>query len=306
MKTLVIGTRASKLALQQTHWVARRIGELAPEVSLEVRTIVTHGDVDADTPLPALGGKGAFTQEIEAALLQGRIQMAVHSLKDLPTELPAGLVIGATPERGDARDALISREGRALAELPAGAVVGTSSLRRSAQLLALRPDLRIAPLRGNVDTRLRKLGEGMYDAIVLAVAGLARLGLAGRITEHLAPEVMLPAPGQGALAVEARADDGETLALLAAALEHPATRAAVTAERALLTALGGGCHLPIAAYGEVAPGTGVLRLRGLIAAADGRRSVRGEIGGPAADAARLGAALAEELLGRGGREIMAQ
>lgn len=305
MKTLVIGTRASKLAQQQARWVTEQIKNLAPEVNLEVQTFVTHGDAFSDTPLPAIGGRGIFTHEIEAALLQGRIQMAAHSLKDLPTELPPGLIIGATPEREDARDALISRAGRCLAELPANAVIGTSSLRRSSQLLALRPDLRIVPLRGNVDTRLQKLEDGPYDAIVLAAAGLLRLGLANRITEYLAPDVMLPAPGQGALAVEVQDTDTATLALVAR-LDHAPTRAAVTAERALLSALGGGCQLPIAAYGAVDEACAMLRLRGLIAAQDGRRIARGEISGPLAQAERLGAALADELLSRGGREIIAQ
>ncbi|MGQ9840434.1 MAG: hydroxymethylbilane synthase [Anaerolineae bacterium] len=303
MKTLIIATRGSKLALWQATWVAHQVKTLAPEVDLKVQTFVTQGDAIPDRPLSEIGGKGVFTHEIEAALQQGRIQMAVHSLKDLPAELPPGLIIGATPKREDARDVLISRSGQSLAELPAGSAIGTSSLRRSSQILAFRPDLRPLDLRGNVDTRLRRLYAGPYDAIILAAAGLSRLGLAVRATEYLAMDVMLPAPGQGALAVEARADDTETLSVLTR-LDHTATRAATTAERALLAALGGGCHLPIAAYGEVDPTRGILHLRGLVATPDGSRVVRGEIAGSPEHAALLGAELAAQLLARGAKEII--
>lgn len=303
MKTLVIGTRGSKLALRQAQWVADRLAGLASEIEVAVQTIVTQGEIAADIPLPQIGRKGLFTHEIEAALLQGRIHAAVHSLKDLPTELPPDLSLAAVPERADARDAWLSTAGRGLTDLPAGSVVGTSSLRRAAQILARRPDLKIMDLRGNVDTRLRKLEAGQYDAIVLAAAGLHRLGLADRITEYLSPDVLMPAPGQGALAVETRADDAETLTLLAR-LDHAPTRTSVTAERTLLMTLGGGCQLPVGAYGVVDEAAGTLRLRGLIAAVDGSRAVRGEITGPSAQASRLGVELAAELLGRGGKEIM--
>jgi len=305
MREIVIGTRGSPLALQQARAVAAQVAALADGAEVKLQTIVTHGDADAEGPLAQLKGQGIFTREIEIALLAGRIHMAVHSLKDLPTELPSGLTIGAIVAREDARDALISRQGHRLADLPPASLIGTSSLRRAAQVLAQRPDLQIMPLRGNVDTRLRKLQAGACDALILAAAGLIRLGLAHWITEYLTLAEMVPAPGQGALAIEARADDYETLAFLAR-LDHAPTRAAVTAERAFLRAVGGGCHLPVAAYAALCPDDGSLRLHGLIASTDGRRLVRGAISGPADEADRIGAALAADLLARGGKEIMGQ
>ena len=303
MREIVIGTRGSPLALQQARAIAAQVAALADGAEVRVQAIVTHGDADAEGPLVQLEGQGLFTREIEIALLAGRIHIAVHSLKDLPTELPSGLTIGAIVAREDARDAVISRRGHRLADLPPASLIGTSSLRRAAQVLAQRPDLQITPLRGNVDTRLRKLQAGACDALILAAAGLIRLGLAHRITEYLTLAEMVPAPGQGALAIEASADDYATLALLAR-LDHAPTRAAVMAERSFLREVGGGCHLPVAAYAMFCPNDGGLRLQGLIASADGRRLVRGAITGRADEAEQIGAALAADLLARGGKEIV--
>lgn len=290
---VIIGTRGSALALWQTNWVAQQLRAHHPHIEIVIRTITTKGDTHTDTPLPHIGDKGLFTREIEAALGAGEIHCAVHSLKDLPTQSPISnlqsLIIAAITEREDARDVLVSRHNVGLAHLPRGARVGTSSLRRAAQLRAYRPDLRIANLRGNVDTRLRKAETTEYDAIVLAAAGVLRLGYANRITEFLPFEVMLPAPGQGALAVQARLDDALTRALLAP-LDHAPTRAATTAERAFLRALGGGCQVPIAAYAEVNGET--LHLRGLIVSEDGTRVQRGEVSGAMMQAEQLGEQLA--------------
>ena len=294
---LIFATRPSALARWQTQWVIRTLQAAHPGLVCREEVIVTHGDRVLDRPLPEIGGKGLFTQELEAALLGGRVDAAVHSLKDLPTEMPPDLTVGAVPVRAEARDALVSAQGYTLATLPESAVVGTSSLRRTAQLLAVRPDLRIRPLRGNVDTRVRKALDGRYDAVVLAGAGLARLGLTEHVSEWLPLEVMLPAPGQGALAVQCRADDAATLRLLAA-IEHTPTRAATEAERAFLEALGGGCAVPVAAYAEALP-DGRLRLRGFVGAADGRGHWRGEAVGDAPRA--LGAALAEKAVAEGAR-----
>jgi hydroxymethylbilane synthase len=264
----------------------------------------TQGDLNRHDPLPAIGGKGLFTAELEAALRQGRIDLAVHSLKDLPVEDSPGLTIAAVPERADTQDMLISRQAVRLEDLPAGAIVGTSSLRRAAQILALRSDLQIKDIRGNVDTRLRKLDDPSYgyDAILLAQAGLQRLG--HRHLEYAYPiphTLMLPAPGQGALAVQARADDLDTRRYLQA-LEHPPTRAAVTAERAFLAGLGGGCSLPVAALGQV---TGKqLVLQALVASPDGRCLVRVSGGAPADSAQALGRQLAAEALAQGGKELL--
>src|SRR5437660_7692194 len=238
---LVIASRGSQLALWQAHWVESQLKAAGHECRIEI--IKTTGDKITDVPLAKVGTKGLFTKEIEEALLDGRAHLAVHSLKDLPTELPEGLVLGAVPEREDPRDAMV---GRTLANLPLGAKVGTSSLRRAAQLRRLRPDLQVESIRGNLDTRLRKLDEGQYESIVLAAAGLARLGWSGRIAEFLQPEVMCPAVGQGALAIETRIGEDACRAL-----DHAPTRAAVTAERAVLSALGGGCLTPIGAYARV-------------------------------------------------------
>jgi hydroxymethylbilane synthase len=292
---LVIASRGSQLALWQARWVERQLAAAGLESRIEI--IKTTGDKITDVPLAKVGTKGLFTKEIEEALLAERADLAVHSLKDLPTELPPGLILAGVPAREDPRDAIV---GRRLAELAHGAKVGTSSLRRAAQLRKLRPDLAIESVRGNLDTRLRKLDEGRYDAIVLAAAGLKRLGWADRIAELLAPEVMCPAVGQGALALESRESGAGKDAC--AALDHPATRAAVTAERAVLAALGGGCQVPIGAYATVAEGR--LRLLALVASPDGTELVRAESEGPVSEAAALGRAMGAELLERGARRIL--
>src|ERR1700722_13270687 len=263
---LTIGSRGSQLALWQAHWIQARLQELGQESRIEI--IKTTGDKITDVALSQVGSKGLFTKEIEEALLAGAIDLAVHSLKDMPTDLPHGLTLAAIPEREDPRDALI---GRALEDLPQGARVGTGSLRRSAQLRARRPDLRIEDIRGNVDTRLHKLDEGRYDAIVLALAGLRRLGLENRVTEIFNPGIMCPAVGQGALAVETRDDNGNAFQI-AQRLEHPETRAAITAERAVLASLGGGCQAPMGAYAYVNDAT--LYVIALVISPDGSRKIR--------------------------------
>jgi len=248
---VVIGTRGSALALWQTRYVGGRLRAAAPDLDVQIKIIQTRGDLVRDRALSQVGGKGLFVKEIENALLTGEIDLAVHSLKDMPTEQPEGLSLGSILERAEPRDALVVRGGAGgLEGLPSGARVGTSSLRRRAQLLAVRPDLQLLDLRGNVDTRLRKLREGQYDAVVLAVAGLVRLGYADAINQVLPLDLMLPAPGQGALCIEVRADDGSTQDLIAA-LDHPPTRWAAQAERAFLRRLEGGCQVPIGAYAEV-------------------------------------------------------
>jgi hydroxymethylbilane synthase len=275
-----------------------------PGIEIEIRVYSTQGDRDVQRPLPEIGGKGLFTAEIESALRSGEIDVAVHSLKDLPIDDDTDLIIGAVPERAPAHDVLVSRHGLPLESLAAAPRIGTSSLRRAAQVLAVRPDALIVPLRGNLDTRLRKaLGEG-YDAVVLAAAGMARLGLEGSITQLLPLEVMLPAPAQGALAVQCRAGDSATLRLLQP-IHHPISWAAVTAERAFLNELGGGCSAPVAAYAEpVAHDSTRLRLRGLAASLDGRRVVRVADGGSLAEAEKLGRRLAREALDAGAKEIL--
>ncbi len=265
----------------------------------EEKIIITQGDKILDKPLPEIGGKGLFTQELESELLSGAAHCAVHSLKDLPVEIPNGLTIGCIPARAEVRDALISKNGHAVATLPTNASVGTSSLRRSAQLLSIRPDLRIESLRGNVDTRVRKALEGQYDAIILAGAGLTRLGLDGNITEWLPLDVMLPAPGQGALAVQCKSTDRTTLNLLAA-LDDEFTRKAVTAERAFLSGLGGGCAVPVAAHAIIH--STVINLTGLVISEDGQRVVK--VSGQGADALQLGNELAQEAIARGADKIL--
>ncbi len=291
---LVIGSRGSQLALWQARWVQARLGELGLESRIEI--IKTTGDKVLSVPLSSVGGKGLFTKEIEDALLAREVDLAVHSLKDQPTEIPAGLQITAIPEREDPRDAMV---GSRLAELRNGAKVGTSSLRRSAQLRRLRPDLQVESVRGNVDTRLRKLDEGQYESIVLAAAGLTRLGWSGRIAEALEPEVMCPAVGQGALAIETRIGEN-----VCQALDHAATRAAVTAERAVLSALGGGCLTPIGAHARVEGGQ--LRLMAIVLSADGAQSVRDQADGLATEAQRLGQQLGEKLLKQGAARLLDQ
>ena len=295
---LVVGSRGSQLALWQAHWVKERLEDLGEECRIEI--IRTTGDKITDVALSKVGTKGLFTKEIEEALLAGSIDLAVHSLKDMPTDLPDGLTLAAIPARDDPRDALV---GARLSALKPGARIGTSSLRRAAQIRAFRSDLQIENIRGNVDTRLRKLDEGQYDAILLAAAGLRRLDLATRIAELLDPEVMCPAVGQGALAIETRDDNGRAFTVCAL-LDHPASRIAVTAERALLAALGGGCQVPIGAYAVVEHHAAAVHLRSLIVSPDGSKIVRKAARGPASDAAEIGRALGEELLAEGGRQIL--
>lgn len=304
---LIIGSRGSKLALWQSEWVKARLGALYPQLAVSIEIIKTSGDVLKDAPLTVIGGQGVFTKELEEALLSGRIDLAVHSLKDLPTILPERLTIAAITKREDTRDALVMREGSALAapslrSLPEGALVGTSSQRRLAQLKHLRPDINVKDLRGNVDTRLRKLDAGDYDAIILASAGLRRLGLANRISAPIPTEEMLPAVGQGALAIEMRKDDSEALKHLAA-LDDAATRAACTAERALLRSLGGGCQLPIAAHAVVEDNE--MRLEGLVAAVSGEVVIRDSLAGRSLDARELGETLGCRLLERGAASLLA-
>ena len=301
---LTFATRPSALARWQTQWVMTALQKIHPDLSCEEIVITTQGDRILDKPLPEIGGKGIFTQELESELLAGTVDCAVHSLKDLPVENPPGLTIGCIPPRAEVRDALISREGFTLATLSPGAVVGTSSLRRAAQLRAARPDLRSESLRGNIDTRLRKALAGQYDAIILAGAGLTRLGLQGYVTEWLSLDVMLPAPGQGALAVQCRQEDETTLGLLSA-LEDRSARRAVTAERAFLHGLGGGCAVPVAAYAEEndsfrLPG---IQLTGLVSATDGRMAIK--VNGEGMDAWQLGQELARTAISQGANEILA-
>jgi hydroxymethylbilane synthase len=303
MIPLRIGTRGSPLALWQANHVADRLRPLAAPRPVELVLIQTTGDRVQDRPLAQIGGDGLFTKEIQRALLTQTADVAVHSLKDLPTLPVEGLVLAAVPARGPTSDAFVSRRHRTFDSLPPGAVVGTSSLRRRAQVLHRRPDLRLVEMRGNVETRLRKLAEQDLDALVLARAGLERLGLADAITEILDPEWMLPAVGQGALGLECRADDRETRSLLAA-LDDPPSRQAVLAERALLRALGGGCLVPIGAAATVADD--VLTLRGAVLSPDGRARIAGQTSGRAGEAEALGQRLAEELLAQGARALLAR
>ncbi|HEY0378036.1 MAG TPA: hydroxymethylbilane synthase [Pyrinomonadaceae bacterium] len=309
MKThLTIGSRGSKLALWQAGWMKAQLNRLYPETEVSIEIIKTTGDVLKDASLTAIGGKGVFTKELEEALLDGRIDVAVHSLKDLPTVLPEGLKIAAITEREDARDALILRAGfeverPSIGSLPAGAAVGTSSPRRISQLKHLRPDLTVKELRGNVDTRLRKLDAGDYDAIILASAGLRRLGLAERISAPVETEEMLPAVGQGALGIETRAADEETVRMVAA-VNDEGTCAACTAERALLRELGGGCQLPIAAHAVVKDRR--LTLSGLVAAPSGKTVIRDSVEGASSSAEQLGIDLARRLLRSGAQTLLAE
>jgi hydroxymethylbilane synthase len=302
-RTLTLGTRTSQLARWQTDHVIRQLRATWPDLDCQIKPFTTSGDRILDTPLPEIGGKGLFTEELESALSAGEIDLAVHSLKDLPIDDASGLTIGAILSREDARDVLISREGWTLTALPPAARVGTSSLRRAAQLLTARPDLTLLPLRGNVDTRIRKAMSGDYDAIVLAAAGVLRLGLGEYISEYLPFDVMLPAPGQGALAVQCRADDSATRALLAP-IDHAPTRAAVTAERAFLNALGGGCSAPVAAYAQsaISHQPSAITLTGLVATRDGRRIIH--VSGGGTNPLALGAELAQRALVQGAGELL--
>ena len=298
---LVIGTRGSPLALWQANHIAERLRAAFPGLSIRLEPIKTTGDKILDVPLAKVGGKALFVKEIEEALLDQRVDLAVHSMKDVPTELPPGLAISAVTEREDPHDVLISRTGAHFRDLPSGARVGTSSLRRQAQLLHHRPDLHILPLRGNLDTRIRKLALEGLDAIVVAAAGVKRLGLMERITEVLPPEICLPAIGQGALGIEIRQGDSTATGKVGI-LDHPDTHVAVMAERAFLRRLGGGCQVPFAAHARVADDR--LFLRGLVATPDGKQVIAGERQGKRTEGEAVGAALAEELLSRGAAGIL--
>lgn len=334
--TLILGTRGSKLALVQSEMMAAALRAAHPGLSVELKIITTKGDRILDVALSAVGDKGLFVKELEQALLDREVDLCVHSCKDLPSSVPAGLALAAFPQRADPRDTLVLPELRIenaelrmgepnsnsqfsiLNSLPTGAVVGTSSLRRASQLRAVRPDLILRDVRGNVDTRLRKLAEGQYDALVLASAGLDRLGFTEAGAEGPRPfeavgarfislpipaEQMLPAVAQGILAVECRADDGRTLGLLAS-LDHGPSRAAALAERAFLGRLEGGCQVPIAAHATIAGDA--LRLRGMVGSLDGATIIAGELAGGLGNPAAAGVALAEELLSRGAAEILAE
>ena len=300
INSIRIGTRGSTLALAQTAWVRNKLAEQYPDIAIETIEIKTSGDRFIAASLQAIGGKGVFTKELEEALFNREIDIAVHSMKDLPTLLPPGLTVGAIPAREDARDVLVSGGAASLQRLSHGAKVGTGSLRRTAQVRNCRPDLLVAPIRGNVDTRLKKLDSGEYDALVIAAAGLKRIGLEDRITEYLSNDVCLSAPGQGALGLETREDDSlrEQLDFL-----HDATAfAEVSAERALLRRLGGGCQVPVGAKALV-DGEG-LTICAVVAKPDGSRLCRGKVSGSVTEANQLGELLAERLLSEGAQQIL--
>jgi hydroxymethylbilane synthase len=299
---IVIATRESALAMWQAHAIEARLAALYPQLDIVVSGMTTQGDRILDVTLSKIGGKGLFVKELEEALAGGRADIAVHSMKDVPMQLPPGFAIAAITEREDPRDALVSSRCKTLAELPPGAVVGTSSLRRESQIRGRYPHLSVAPLRGNVQTRLRKLDAGDYAAIVLAAAGLKRLGLEARIAALLEPEASLPAPGQGALGIECRADRDDLIALLKP-LNHANTAACVRAERAMSRALAGSCQVPLGGYAQSEAGR--LRLRGFVASPDGTRMVRDEASGAVDDPEALGAALAERLKAQGAAVILA-
>ena len=299
--TIIIGTRSSKLALWQADYVMDCLQKKYAELHVGKKLMATKGDEILDAPLAKIGGKGLFTKELEQDMLAGGIDIAVHSLKDMPTEVPDGLIITAITKRYDPGDAFVSNKVKSLAELPQGAVVGTSSLRRKAQLLHARPDLVVKDLRGNVNTRLRKLDAGEYDAAVLAVAGLKRLGFGDHITEVLPKSMILPAVGQGALAIEAREDDAETRELVAF-LNDEATVACAKAERAFLARVEGGCQVPVGVYAT--PEDGGLHVEAVIASLDGKRLYRDHVSGQVKDAETIGTQLADKLLDMGGIDIM--
>jgi hydroxymethylbilane synthase len=299
-KLLRIGTRASQLALWQANWIKSELERQYPGITVELVKIKTIGDKILDVPLAQVGGKGLFVKEIEEAMLRGEIDLAVHSMKDVPTDFPEGLGLVVTTEREDARDALIS-DGVKFTDLPKGARIGTSALRRQAQLLKVRPDLEMVIIRGNVETRIRKLKEDNLDAVILAAAGLNRLGFANVATELLSTELSLPAIGQGALGLECRLNDTATREALSF-LNHPPTAAAVEAERALLKRCEGGCQVPIAAHGTVNGDT--MNLIGFIASVDGKQTIKDQISGPTSKAAQLGIELADRLLAAGGKAIL--
>ncbi len=299
MTKIVFATRPSKLARWQTNYVIQLLQQTVPDLVCEEIVITTRGDKELDKPLPEIGGRGLFTQELEAVLLFGHVDAAVHSLKDLPVEDTAGLTVGAIPTREDSRDVLVCPQSCSLEDLPSGAVIGTSSLRRQAQVLCHRPDLKIESIRGNVDTRIRKVEEGQYDAAVMAGAGITRLGLDKHIATWLPLSIMLPAPGQGALGIQCRADDKTTLAILKKISDIDTTKS-VRAERAFLLALGGGCSIPVGAYAEIKED--VIVMQGLVAETDGTRVIK--VSGQGEDPQVLGKQLAQKALTQGAGEML--
>ena len=302
-KIIKIGTRASLLALAQSNNIKNLIESQYPQVKVELVKIITKGDKILDVPLAKVGGKGLFVKEIEEAMLRGEIDLAVHSMKDVPAELPDELHLGIITKREDPRDAFIANNYKTLADLPEGGKVGTSSLRRRSQLAIVRPDLQIDDLRGNLDTRLRKLDEGMYDAIILAAAGLNRLGWSERVASFFSPQEMLPAVGQGAVGIELRQDAEELLAGLKF-LQDNETEVTVRAERAFLHRLEGGCQVPIGAFGQLSDNK--ISITGLVAAVDGSRMLKETVEGTSSEPEKIGRELADMLLDQGGREILAE
>lgn len=302
-ETLRIATRRSQLAMWQAEYIAAELGRLHPTVAVELIPMSTRGDQILDQPLAKIGGKGLFMKELEDGMLRGEADLAVHSMKDIPWRLPEGFSLAAVSSRADPRDAFVSNKYTTLSELPEGACVGTASLRRQCQIKDRRPDLHIEVLRGNVQTRLRKLDDGVYDAIILAASGLDRLELSARIASRLTPDESLPAVGQGALGIECRADD-ERVHDLVRGLEDPLTRTCVDAERAMNARLEGSCQVPIGGFAELEDNE--LHLRGLVGSPDGSEVIRGENRGPGAEAARLGTELGDDLLSRGAGRILQQ
>ena len=298
---IIIGSRGSQLALWQANWVKSQLENLHGNADISIRVITTSGDKIKDVPLSKIGGKGLFVKEIEEALLAKEIDLAVHSMKDVPIEIPSQLEISIITKRENPLDALISKNGKKLEDLPQGATIGTSSLRRSSQLLNHRNDFKIHPLRGNVDTRLKKVEEGKYDAILLASAGLNRLGWSNRITEEISHEIIIPAMGQGALGIETRLGDTKTYNFISS-LNHEQTNYEVSAERALVGKLDGGCQVPIGAYAKIEGN--LITLKGLVASLDGKIIHKSEIVGPIDDAINIGQDLGEELLKMGANEIL--
>jgi|TARA_B110000438_G_scaffold35861_1_gene35596 hydroxymethylbilane synthase len=298
---IIIGSRGSQLALWQANWVKSQLENLHGNADISIRVITTSGDKIKDVPLSKIGGKGLFVKEIEEALLAKEIDLAVHSMKDVPIEIPSQLEISIITKRENPLDALISKNGKKLADLPQGATIGTSSLRRSSQLLNHRNDFKIHPLRGNVDTRLKKVEEGKYDAILLASAGLNRLGWSNRITEEISHEIIIPAMGQGALGIETRLGDTKTYNFISS-LNHEQTNYEVSAERALVGKLDGGCQVPIGAYAKIEGN--LITLKGLVASLDGKIIHKSEIVGPIDDAINIGQDLGEVLLKMGANEIL--
>ncbi|MFZ5641098.1 MAG: hydroxymethylbilane synthase [Bacillota bacterium] len=300
-REIIIGTRDSALAMWQTNWVVDNLKKLNPDYTFKIISMKTQGDKILDVALAKIGDKGLFTKELEVAMLNKEIDLAVHSMKDLPAVLPEGLIIGAICERFDPRDVLVSRNGLKLADMPPGAQIGTSSLRRCSQLLNYRPDFNLVSLRGNLNTRMAKLERENMDGIILAAAGIERLGWGDRITERIPFEVSLPAVGQGSIGIEIRGDD-EEVSRVVQKLNHQASELSIKAERAMLRKLEGGCQIPIGALGRVEEGR--LTLQGLVASLDGRELIRDTVSGPAENAAALGQELADKLIARGADKIL--